>query len=103
MVAAAFEYIKKALNICVNIGMRVNQRVTNARLCSKINHSLRSMLLKECGHAFLVFDTEAYICEIIESLAARKASLLKTNIIIIVKVINANNLVASLQKFYCEC
>ena len=47
VVAATFQHVDEALDIRIDIGVRILQRITDAGLGSKVHHDWKSMVLEQ--------------------------------------------------------
>ena len=77
--------------------MRVNQRVSNPSLRGEVDHALDRLVRKEPPHPTPIGQIEFRKREGWEGFELRQPRLLQSNIVIIVKVIQSNDLVASFQ------
>ncbi len=62
-VPASFKDIDKSDNVSVNIGMGILQGVTNPCLCSKINHSVKTVFGKEIFHPGPILKVDINMCK----------------------------------------
>ena len=54
IVATAFQHVQVTDQVSIRVGMRVFQRVTHTRLCSKMDHAVKLLISEEVCHALAV-------------------------------------------------
>ncbi len=98
VVPAALQDVAETDQVGVDIGRRVLQRVAHPGLGRQVHHPLRAMLAKHPVHRRAVGDVLANLGIARVVLRARQARLFQRDIVIVVEVVNANDLVAALQQ-----
>ena len=78
IVSRAFEDGHKALQIGFDVGIRVLNRIANASLRCKMNHSLGLLSGEDVFHSLAIGDTLAHALERVESGEARSSRRLET-------------------------
>ena len=94
IVPAAFENGRKAGEIGIDIGKRIDQRMADAGLRRKMNDIGKAMLLEERGHAVSIGKIELDEAHAIGFCKLRAPSFLQRRIVIGIHVVEADNVVA---------
>ena len=89
---AGFQNVVKANHIAFNVRIRIGNGIPHTGLCTKVHHNVRVILLKNTVDEGLIGKIALDKCIVLELLKLCQTSLLDTNIIIIVHVVQANDL-----------
>ena len=100
IIPATFEDIHKALQISVDIGVRVFQRITYPGLRRQMDDAVRLFFGKDTGHRFLVLDRDTVKPEGGMVSNPRKARFFQGDIVIIIQIVDAHNLVSACQQAF---
>lgn len=55
---ATFKYTQKPCNITVDISLRMCEAITDAGLCSKVNHHIKVAVFKYFQQGFFIFQVD---------------------------------------------
>ncbi len=97
-VPAALKQIDEADEVGLGIGLRIDERVAHAGLGGEVDDALEVFLAEEFGHARGIGDVE------LDEAKARmvgqllQARLLQADVVIVVEVVDADDLVAARQQ-----
>jgi hypothetical protein len=94
-VPASFEDVEKADDVAVDVHVGILERVADARLSRKVNDALRPFARKEIRYPASVGDIELDEPESGVRREPREARLLQGNVVVVVEVIEAENVVAA--------
>ena len=98
VVAAAFENIDEADEIAVDIGMRVQQGVAHAGLGGKVDDLVEFLGGEQRLHAGTVTDIQFDEAEFRVFGQSLEAAFLEADVVIIVEIVEADDLVATRQQ-----
>ena len=98
VVAAAFEDVQEALDIGVDVGVRIFNRVAHAGLRGEIDDAVEAFFSKECLHGFAVRDIGFDKTKTIAAFEAGQAGVLEAHVVIGVHVVEADNFVAAIEQ-----
>ncbi len=96
--AAAFENVKKAGEIGVEIGVRILQRIAHARLRGEMHHRTEVAVAKHRLGAFAVGKIELVKGESAELPQHGKPRLLERGVVVVVDAVDADDGAAAFQK-----
>ena len=101
---AGFQNVIEANHVALDIGIRVGDGVAHTSLGTQIDHNVWVILLKNAVDKCLIRKVTLDKCIVLELLKLCQTSLLDTNIIIIVHVVQANDLSIRLsgQDTFCQ-
>jgi hypothetical protein len=98
IVPAAFQYVRKAGEVAVDVGVGILQGIAHTGLGGKIHYNFRLFLIKK-------FRNSPSICKIGQGESEREVSfqngqtvLFELDVIVVVKIINPDNLMSIPQK-----
>src|SRR3984893_7418797 len=97
IVAAALQHVDEALDIRVDIGVRVFKRIANARLGREMNDDRKTMLLEQQSDCRAIGQIELHKGEFGMALENLETGFLQFGIVIIVDDIEADDLAAVRQ------
>ncbi len=98
VVAAAFEDVGEADDVALDVGMRILQRVADAGLGGQVDHLVEFLGGEQGLHAWAVGDIELDEAEVGMAGQAGQAALLERHFVVVVKVVEADNLIAAGQQ-----
>lgn len=98
VVAAAFENIGKADDIAVDIGVRVLQGIANAGLGSQVDDLVEFLGGEQCFHSDPVTDIEFDEAEVGMAGQPGQPAFLEADVVIVIHVVEADDLVAPRQQ-----
>jgi len=94
-VPASFEDVEKADDVAVDVHVGILEGVAHARLSRKVNDALRPFAREEIRYPASVGDIELYEPESGVRREPREARLLQGNVVVVVEIIEAENVVAA--------
>ena len=100
---AAFENRRKASEIGVNIGERVDQRVADTGLRGQMNDIGKPVLLEQGGHSIAVGEIKLDEADPAGFLEITAAGFLQRRIIICIQVIKTDDVAAVIQQRSSVC
>src|SRR3974390_2514768 len=89
--AATFENIQKSNEVCVDIGVRIDEGVTNARLPRQMHHVGKSMLGKKRGDAVPIREVEFCESKAVRDAQLFQPRLFQNRIVIRIEVVEGDN------------
>jgi len=98
VVPATFKNIGKSDQIAVDIGHRVLQRIPNAGLRGQVYDTVKFFCGKQRCHLLPIGDIHLDESEVRIFAEVAEATLLQIDVVIIVEIVDANDLIASLQQ-----
>ena len=90
--AAGFQNVIKANQVCFHIGIRVRNGIADTRLRTEVHYDFRLILLKDRFDYRLVSQITFYEAEIVKLLQFVQTCFLQAHIIIVVHVVQTYNL-----------
>ena len=100
IMSAPFQYIGESHDICIDIGMRVSQWIAHSGLRRHMDHPDWFLLTENCRYGISVFNTAFDKFEIVVVYQLVEARFFEANVIIIVKIIDPNDLIATIQQYF---
>ena len=97
-VAAAFQHIDEADEICVHIGMRIDQRMPHAGLRREMDDEGKTMLGEQGRSGGAVRQVQAHEAEILGAGELAQPRLLQLRIVIGREIVDADHLAARLDE-----
>jgi hypothetical protein len=97
VMSAAFQNVQITNQIRISIGMRVFQRITHACLRCQMDHAIKLLSSENLRHAFAIGEI-GFVKAEQGGLQEIQARLLEIDIVVIVHVVDAHNLMTRLQK-----
>ena len=97
VVAAAFQDVRKADDVAVDIGKRVFNGVTHAGLGGEVDDSLRLVGGKALFHGFAVTDVDAQVGIVGVTCMACQSCLFNGRVVVVVVVVDTDDGVTTLQ------
>ena len=97
-VAAAFEHVHEADDVAVDVGVRVLQRIAHAGLRGEVDHAVEATGLEELRHARTVGHVELDEAEALVRRQPRQPGLLEADVVVVVEVVEADDLIAARQQ-----
>src|SRR5215204_2903972 len=101
-VAAAFEHVEKADEVGVRIGVRVDQRMTHARLCGEMHHIGKAVIAEQRRGAVSLGQIELLETELRKRGELGEAGLLQGGIVIAAEIVDADDAASVLQQPTCD-
>ena len=95
VLAAAFEDVHEADQIAVDVGVGVQQRVAHTGVGGQVDHPLETFAGKQRSHRRPVGDVPLDEAEIALPCEAGQAGALEANVVLIVKVVDADDRVTA--------
>ena len=95
---ATFEHVEEAREVGVNVGMRIDQRMTHAGLRGEMHDIGKAMRSEQFRHRPAIGNIDLLELEIGECLELRDPGLLETRIVIGIEVIEADHVVSVRQQ-----
>src|SRR5258708_17587328 len=97
-VPATFEHVEEACKVGVEIGIRIDQRMTHASLRSEMHDIGEAMCGEQFGHRPAVGNIDLFALEVGECLELRDPGLLETRIVIGIEIVDAYHVVSVRQQ-----
>ena len=97
-VPATFEHVEEAREVGVNVGMRIDQRMTHAGLRGEMHDIGEAMRSEQFRHGPAVGNIDLLELEIGECPELRDPGLLETRVIIGIEVVKADHVVSVRQQ-----
>src|SRR5437879_6122038 len=91
VMAAAFQHVNEALEVGVNISVRVLKRIADACLGCEMNDNRKTVLRKQRLHYRAIGQIELHKAEPGLALQNVEASLLQPGVVVIVDAVEADN------------
>ena len=98
MMAAAFENINEADQIAINVSVRILDRIANASLRSEMDDFVEAFFGKQFLHPGTVGHIKFDKAEAGQGSQAFEAVFLERNLVVIVEIVEADNLIAACQQ-----
>ena len=95
---STFEHVEEAREVGVNVGMRIDQRVTHAGLRGEMHDIGKAMRGEQFRHGAAVGNIDLLELEIGECLELRDPGLLETRIVIGIEIVDAYHVVSAGQQ-----
>ena len=95
---AAFENVDEARQVAVDIGVRVRERIPDARLRGEVHDARRPVLAKHGGHRRVVGEIELEELETRHSDQLLESRLLEADVVVVVDDVETDHLVAAVQQ-----
>src|ERR1700728_1269717 len=99
---AAFEHVEEAGKIGVKIGMRILQRVPNARLRREMHHWAELAVAEDRLGAGAVGKIELVTGKVVERPQDREPGLLERRVVIVVDTVDADDGAAAFEEPPCQ-
>jgi hypothetical protein len=94
----ALEYVEKTGNVCVDVGLRILQRVADARLSGKMHHAFGTLPFENAPESALIGYVDYFVHEAATTLQSGKARTFQGDVVVVVEIVYANNGVAANQQ-----
>jgi hypothetical protein len=94
----ALEHVHEADEVAVHVGMGVLQRIAHASLRREVDDAVEAFGREEGFHARPVGDVELDEAESVVRLQAGQPVLLEPDVVIVVEIVQADDLVAALEQ-----
>ena len=98
MVPAGFQDVQEAHEVALEVGIRIGDGIPHPRLCGEIDHRIEALRVKERVQRFLVRDVHLQEALALPCAELGDAALLETDVIVVVEVVDADDLVAPPSK-----
>ena len=99
---ARLDDVEETDQVATDVGVRVLERVPDARLCRHVQHRCERVLSKQCLHRFAVRQVDPGEREPVAAVELRKAVPLELDAVVIVEVVETDDLVAAAQQGFAE-
>jgi len=96
--AAAFEDIYEAAEVALHICVRIFKAVAHTRLSGQMDDPVKPVIGKEAFHAFPVGQIQVNKAKFVEWVKLFKARLFQAHIVIIVKIVKADDAVTVIEE-----
>src|SRR5476651_213680 len=98
LVAAAFQDIEEPVEICARIGMRVDQRMPDARLGGEMDNERKAMLGEQRRGGSTVRQIQPHELEILGAREFLQPRLLELRVVVRREIVNADDVAAGLHQ-----
>ena len=95
---AAFEDVREADDVAVDVGKRILQRVAHAGLRREVNHALELLAREQLRHPRPVGEIQLDEAEVRPLPQLREPRLLQRDVVVVVEVVEPDDFVAALQQ-----
>ena len=96
---AQLENVEMPRHVGLDIGVGIDQRIAHSRLGGEMEDPLDPLVgIGESLHGAAIGDVEALEGEIPETLEQRQPRLLQVDVVIVVEVVDADDLIAALEQ-----
>src|SRR5436190_23481797 len=94
VVAAAFQHIQESNNVCVDVGMGIEKRMTYAGLCRQMRYRRELVDSEKIRRAPAVGEIDWLKLKIGERLEPIKPRLLQGGMVVVAEIVQADNVTA---------
>ena len=94
----AFEYVQKAGDVCIDVGLRILQRVSDARLRGEMHDAIGTLALEDVPESALIGIVDCFVLKPVATNQSGKARSLQRDIVVVVQIVDADNRVAAREQ-----
>src|SRR5580704_14153972 len=98
LMPTALENVERAGDVALHVGMRCLDRIAHARLSPKMHHTLEFFLCEAARHTCGVRAIKLNEAKARLLLKQSEACLLQGDVVVVIEIVEANDLVAALEQ-----
>src|SRR5688572_5410750 len=102
VVTTGLQYVEEAMQITLEVGMRVRQRIPNTGLGSKVDNKIQWMRIKQFIQPLSIDQIDLMKSEIWNLLKLGKPGLFEPDIIVIIQIVDSHYCVSQTTQFFGE-